>query len=104
MHRICRVAMCHNNYARTDPVYFQSETCSCMYFLRSGLLNYEAHSAQGASVLSFEPGEWLCEASLWTTWQHLGTLYAKFESALMLVDSIAFCREVRNHPDVAALV
>eukprot|EP00811_Abedinium_folium_P018071 NODE_2699_length_2163_cov_14.545187.p1 GENE.NODE_2699_length_2163_cov_14.545187~~NODE_2699_length_2163_cov_14.545187.p1 ORF type:complete len:592 (+),score=118.73 NODE_2699_length_2163_cov_14.545187:165-1940(+) len=47
---------------------------------------------------SFSSGEWLCEAALWMTYKHGGTLTAQGDSDVVLVDALKFHKVASRHP------
>jgi len=56
-----------------------------MLIVKSGRLMYRNELSDEETVLL--PGDWVCEASLWTQWVHCGELWAVKDSALLHIDS-----------------
>merc|ERR1712032_1545747 len=72
-----------------------------MCFVMSGRLTY----SQGASEhLKVAYGQWICEASLWTTWVHIGTLQAHTECRLLGIDATRFVNIMTTFPTLHANV
>jgi hypothetical protein len=90
--------MCHQatsvvHLSPGDVVFRDCETMTDldarMYWCMQGRLKYTQTLAPPAHM---EPGNWACEAVLWTTWMHCGTLQACSECNLLGLNS----RKVRN--------
>jgi hypothetical protein len=76
------------------------QTTPCMYFVRSGQLEYQKESqseeVDANSPETLDAGSWFCEPSLWTPWEHFGTMIAVRECDILVLSSEAFVRIVVN--------
>merc|ERR1712151_1366884 len=58
-----------------------------MYFVFSGRLRY---SKEGDRPKTWALGQWISEGVLWTQWVHFGTMSAKTDCCLVLLDAAHF--------------
>merc|ERR1712125_45128 len=65
-----------------------------MYFVVDGHL----HFLHGKCPAFLHPGDWACEASLWTDWLHCGELSAQTECTIVLLDAVQFQDTASCHP------
>eukprot|EP00928_Gymnodinium_smaydae_P013730 TRINITY_DN14987_c0_g1_i1.p1 TRINITY_DN14987_c0_g1~~TRINITY_DN14987_c0_g1_i1.p1 ORF type:complete len:908 (-),score=128.68 TRINITY_DN14987_c0_g1_i1:64-2787(-) len=57
--------------------------------------------ANGLGISHLDAGEWCCEASLWTSWTHLGTLVADTFSQVNFLHAKQFAEAITQHGIVA---
>lgn len=87
---LCHVAISPLPLLRGDIIFSENETPAHprMLFLTSvGMLTYHVNGEQ-PQVLS--GGQWMCEAVLWTTWVHCGTLVSEAHCKLLQLDAEKF--------------
>merc|ERR1712176_50081 len=76
------------------------ETCDRMFFVKSGHLRYNQEKERDAdnhdcddivgSTLYVSDQEWICEACLWTAWNHTGVMHADGMCSLIILDADKF--------------
>jgi len=49
-------------------------------------------------LVALKPGAWLCEAALWTAWDHIGGLICTRDATLLTLSDDAFYMVLRRHP------
>lgn len=90
MRHVCHDTLSQITLASRDLVFEEGEASlhQHMYFLTRGMCQYRQSSKSFAD--SVHIGEWACEAVLWTTWIHCGSMRAKDDSTLLAMDSVRF--------------
>jgi len=91
MRRICHVAVSEASLCRGDILFHGGEIPSLpsTYFCTYGKLRYSPNSTLHVEA-DMAPGEWACEAVLWTPWVHTGTLRASSECTFLLLNTQQF--------------
>merc|ERR1712232_313587 len=79
--------------ASQDVLFYRGVVTTHMYVIVSGRLGYER---PGANECIARPGDWMCEASLWTNWVSQGDLHVANECQLILVDNRRFGEAVET--------
>lgn len=103
MHRLCRTALQSHSLAYFDTVFDSGEAADRMYFFLVGGLTYTF--ADGNTLdPPIQVGEWICEATLWTSWRNMGELRAASESELLSIDASEFSLCVSNSANAWAVV
>jgi len=89
MKKVCHKAMSLLVVSNGDVLYMLGEVPSPprMFIVCSGELSY--HSSVGA-IAFLEAGQWISEATLWTTWTHQGMLKAVSDCRLCVLDATKF--------------
>mmetsp|Transcript_71258 Transcript_71258/g.196724 ORF Transcript_71258/g.196724 Transcript_71258/m.196724 type:complete len:915 (+) Transcript_71258:821-3565(+) len=89
MKKVCHAAMSQLLVSNGDVVFMLGEVPSPpqMFIVCSGELSY--HYVTGA-VAYVEAGQWISEATLWTSWTHQGMLKAASDCRLCLLDAQKF--------------
>lgn len=91
MVQICHNAVSHLALHRGDLLFSHGEMPPDeelrMFFLTTGRLNYMHHEKYPTSV---KAGAWACEAAIWTVWPYHGTMRAKADCSLTLLDACKF--------------
>lgn len=87
--RVCHNAMSISLVSGGDVIFYSSEIPSPprMYIVLSGSLRYVTPSGDRVTV---NEGEWVSEATLWTTWVHRGVLTAFRDCRLCILDAAKF--------------
>jgi len=88
--RICHVAVSRLSICRGDILFSIGEQPQfpAMYFIMNGRMQY---LSDGRSPEALTPdNKWASEPVLWTPWVHLGTLRARAECMLTLLDANQF--------------
>lgn len=96
--KVCYSALSSSTVFLGDVVFSQDETPDKpkMYFLLSG---YLAYLVDGLQVARLNKEKWACEAVLWTSWIHTGTLQAtNSEASYLNVDASAFQLILSKYP------
>lgn len=96
LRKICHEVVSSLSISNGDLLFSQGVTnVQHMYFLTIGKLLYvqteikdDMFMGQKRSFL--EVGDWACEAVLWTTWSHVGSMRAKSECKLSMLSSETF--------------
>jgi len=85
-HMICRNAVTTLKVRAGSILFNAGETAETpkMFFLASGEMDYAKAMGSSEDQL-ISPGAWICEASLWAAWIHLGTLRARTDCTLLVV-------------------
>lgn len=102
LQKACHTAVSLLSLSRGDTLFSQLEVpvCPRMFYVMEGSLQY---SQEGRQV-TVSGGSWMCEAALWTTWRHYGTLKAKSETQLLTLDATklqtVFCTFPTPHASV----
>jgi len=103
MRKVCHCATSMTQVALGDSIFQAGEIPAQpkLYILCSGTMQYVSHSG---AVTNLEAMQWISEATLWTTWTHLGVLTATSECRLVLIDALLFPTIVSQfeHNDVKA--
>jgi len=89
MKKVCHAAMSQLLVSTGDVVFMPGEA-PCppqMFILCSGEMSYHFMSGAMAFV---EAGQWLSEATLWTSWVHQGMLKAASDCRLCRLDALKF--------------
>lgn len=96
MRKVCHAAISSLSISNGDLLFSQGVTnVQHMYFLITGKLLYSQTQIRddifaGRKRTSVLVGDWACEAVLWTSWSHFGSMRAKTESQLMMLTSEVF--------------
>jgi CRP-like cAMP-binding protein len=100
MRKVCHIAMNVSHICTGDIVFEAGETPSPprMYIISSGLCQYLSITGQ---VKEIGQGSWVSEATLWTSWMHLGRLLAQTDTIILELDAKVFQEIVSQfeHPD-----
>lgn len=72
-----------------------------MIFITSGVLNYIYTEDMSPKMINVESCGWLCEATLWMSWIHRGTLVANTSCELAIIDASKF-HTIMSRQKVAA--
>mmetsp|Transcript_21923 Transcript_21923/g.55814 ORF Transcript_21923/g.55814 Transcript_21923/m.55814 type:complete len:410 (+) Transcript_21923:2-1231(+) len=104
LYRVCDKAVSSVGYAEQDTVFEKGDDGRKMYFVSSGFFTYCL--GDGCEDIRISKGDWISEASLWTTWEHRGKLSAVEAKAadLIEVDPQKLCEAVQIHPKPWKLV
>jgi len=88
MGKVCHCGISVKSLSKGDIVFSEGEIPAepKMLFPSEGVLQYE----KDAEYKDLQKGEWSSEATLWTHWMHRGTLRAKQESRVLLLDAVTF--------------
>lgn len=92
MKQVCHTAVSQLSLMRGDLLFSEGEIPPIphMYMCFSGRLFYHRLSDQTGLADSLLVGEWACESVLWTPWVHCGTMRAKADCTLIVLDAEAF--------------
>mmetsp|Transcript_53286 Transcript_53286/g.84570 ORF Transcript_53286/g.84570 Transcript_53286/m.84570 type:complete len:194 (+) Transcript_53286:2-583(+) len=82
LRKLCDTAVSSTHLASSDVLFSVGGRCAQMYFLTTGLLNYDPQR-KGCVAVPVYKGLWCCEAVLWTRWVHRGSMKAKLECELI---------------------
>jgi len=95
MKRVCHQAMSQLLVSTGDVIFMLGEVPSPprMFVICSGELSY--YPVNGA-VTTVEAGQWLSEATLWTSWTHQGMLKAASDCRLCLLNANKFQELAEN--------
>lgn len=96
----CHQAAAHEIYGTTDELFSFHAQASRMLFIVKGIAEYYEgpHGLKKGCSYDFRDGTWLCEASLWLRYLHLGRLIAKDETDVVCVDGAKFREVIVNRP------
>eukprot|EP00930_Biecheleria_cincta_P000731 TRINITY_DN10173_c0_g1_i1.p1 TRINITY_DN10173_c0_g1~~TRINITY_DN10173_c0_g1_i1.p1 ORF type:complete len:1006 (-),score=195.78 TRINITY_DN10173_c0_g1_i1:279-3242(-) len=87
-----------------DILFENGDEAIAMYYLDQGLLAYkQAKSLQNCLQLPKGPrevhkGTWICEAALWTRWQHVGTMEAVNQSQVLAITPQMILGALQEYP------
>jgi len=99
---ICVEAMIFQILRPMDDLFVSGSTSHHAFYLVRGSLAYHQDpntSLVGARTLSNVPEEsWICEAALWTEWQHVGTASAHEPCQLMSVHAHSLMASLGKNP------
>mmetsp|Transcript_123659 Transcript_123659/g.217864 ORF Transcript_123659/g.217864 Transcript_123659/m.217864 type:complete len:443 (+) Transcript_123659:2-1330(+) len=97
MHAVCNEAISKLSLMKGDTIFHEGEVShtAVMYFVIEGRLVYK----QDSERFSVFPADWACEANLWTSWVHVGTLRCKTECDLLILNAEAFQKVCASDPD-----
>lgn len=84
-----------------DMLFSVNQETSVAYFVVHGRLCY---LRRGYPLEYAGRGDWLCEATLWTSWTPYGALLAKKEASCLTLDAAEFQRIYRHVPECAILL
>jgi len=89
MGRVCHKALSRLTLSRGDVLYNTGEVAPnpAMYFVISGKMRYICHND---SIVICQAGDWSSEAALWVNWAHCGTMGAKTDCVLLVLDAEKF--------------
>eukprot|EP00747_Dinoflagellata_sp_TGD_P060378 gnl/TRDRNA2_/TRDRNA2_152012_c1_seq1.p1 gnl/TRDRNA2_/TRDRNA2_152012_c1~~gnl/TRDRNA2_/TRDRNA2_152012_c1_seq1.p1 ORF type:complete len:226 (-),score=37.64 gnl/TRDRNA2_/TRDRNA2_152012_c1_seq1:184-837(-) len=89
MRRICHYAMSTLLLSRGDLLFSKGEvpTEPKMYFMWKGSVEYDCPWNDDSLL---HPTDWVAEPTLWTQWQHRGTLTAVGDAKLAVLDAKTF--------------
>jgi len=86
--RLCHQAVSEIRVSTEHTIFIKGEQATGMYFVTGGELEYWRSAL--VDPIPIQTGDWLSEVALWVSWRHCGTLAAKCQSDLMLVDTDMF--------------
>jgi len=86
MRQVCRLALKSHSLASEDVMFGFGEKAERMYFVVSGILSYTKRTGHKLKPPVTEK-DWVSEATLWTSWRHMGELRANQKSDLVSVDA-----------------
>lgn len=97
MHAVCNEAVFKRALMQGDTAFHEGEMAAIpmMYFVVQGRLVYK----QDLESFSVFPSDWACEANLWTSWLHVGTLRCKTQATLLLLNAEIFQAVCGRFPD-----
>jgi hypothetical protein len=75
-----------------DVVFFTGEPAHAMMGLSFGALEYKRK--RDVESIPVGHGSWFSEATLWTTWSHVGDMRTKTVCTLVAIDAMAFIKNV----------
>jgi hypothetical protein len=83
IHQLCHTAISEMSFSQDDVLFSRGDISSCpkMLFVTGGELAY--FSQEMSRPHRVMPGDWACEAALWTEWIHHGQLLAKSSCGLV---------------------
>jgi len=98
MGKVCHSAASLQSFSSGDEVFKDYETpvCPQMFFVTRGRLEYIMDGVP--DPVPIKPGEWVCEAVLWTAWMHAGTLRAVTDCTLVALNAERFQKIVSAFP------
>merc|ERR1712176_932459 len=87
--RLCHVAVSSFALDIGDILFSDLEVPHVprMYFVESGVFDYECEQLP---LERAEHGDWMCEAVLWTSWSHCGTMRAMSRISLLGIEAQRF--------------
>jgi len=89
MQKVCNTALQLVVLSEGDVLFSPGETAHAMYFVKQGVLLYTRVTADGDREKErLDKKCWFCEAVLWTSWVHQGTMRATDDSDLLALDSV----------------
>mmetsp|Transcript_78874 Transcript_78874/g.189323 ORF Transcript_78874/g.189323 Transcript_78874/m.189323 type:complete len:811 (+) Transcript_78874:26-2458(+) len=86
--RLCHQAVSEIRVSTEHTIFIKGEQATGMYFVTGGELEYWRSALM--DPIPIQTSDWLSEVALWVSWRHCGTLAAKCQSDLMLVDTDMF--------------
>eukprot|EP00927_Polykrikos_kofoidii_P015056 TRINITY_DN16687_c0_g1_i1.p1 TRINITY_DN16687_c0_g1~~TRINITY_DN16687_c0_g1_i1.p1 ORF type:complete len:877 (-),score=125.33 TRINITY_DN16687_c0_g1_i1:15-2645(-) len=95
MRRICHFATTMGFVNSDHSIFFSGEIATepRMYIVAAGMLDYED---MDGDITPLMRGDWASEASLWTDWMHRGTLTARTDAKVAMIDTSLFGQAVIN--------
>lgn len=89
MRQVCHTAVSRVQISAGDTLFSSGEVSLVpqVYFVLEGNLRYMHHTGQKEKV---EQGHWASEGSLWTPWCHKGSMFAKADCILLILDAKKF--------------
>mmetsp|Transcript_8043 Transcript_8043/g.15026 ORF Transcript_8043/g.15026 Transcript_8043/m.15026 type:complete len:1104 (+) Transcript_8043:76-3387(+) len=97
MRKVCHMAVSVLSLHPGDVLFRDLEvpTHRRMFFVINGGLVYK-HGQNSTTYV--EKGDWMCEAILWTTWTHCGTVKAYTETQLLVLEAEKFQDTISTFP------
>jgi len=83
---LCLEAISVVSWCCRDVVFTAGQESAGMYFIKRGALEYSLPRERKTR----KPQHWFCEAALWSSWRHTGTLRATEDCEIMIVDADKF--------------
>jgi len=102
MRALCKSLTAGLSTSAGDIVFSEFTKSESLIFLKQGSLLYCNKYQKGLGDTGVEAGQWCSEASLWTSWEHVGWLQARTNSELLLVSAASFVQVVREHSRIAS--
>jgi len=96
MQKLCCVAVKRKCFSRGDVLFGAGQKASEMIFPLDGHLIYTP-KREGYAQVAVTKGHWCCEAVLWCSWVHHGSLRAKIETEVIAMDASKFREVVTEH-------
>jgi len=100
---LCRSAITSFELSPSDAMFAAGDPATAMYFITRGKMVY-CLQADDVDPELVEMGDWCSEASLWTTWIHVGKLQAKHLAEVIAVSAQHFRTEVHKFPALIAFI
>lgn len=98
-----------------DVLFTAGLSCDRMFFVDSGVLGYTRNSVTQSSQskdslstvsensIQLVGRQWCCEAALWTSWVHVGTLRAATMCDIVYLDALKFSQATLGYETVCSL-
>mmetsp|Transcript_32394 Transcript_32394/g.86934 ORF Transcript_32394/g.86934 Transcript_32394/m.86934 type:complete len:722 (-) Transcript_32394:101-2266(-) len=104
---LCQFALKELPLSHLDVLFDMGGAATAMYWLRVGGMRYDLKGTRKYAPIPFNVGHWCSEQALWTTWEHAGSMTAKGECEVLVLDAKqfredmlllpAFATELRNY-------
>eukprot|EP00927_Polykrikos_kofoidii_P016925 TRINITY_DN17688_c1_g1_i1.p1 TRINITY_DN17688_c1_g1~~TRINITY_DN17688_c1_g1_i1.p1 ORF type:complete len:894 (+),score=112.25 TRINITY_DN17688_c1_g1_i1:127-2808(+) len=117
---LCSHAFKEIDVNQSEMIFNSGDPCTCMIFIRQGEFSYSQpmestgncspptaskgleHGLDEVRQVScmkedVVPGQWLCEASLWTRWENQGDLQSIADSTVLVLQMESFVIEIQSH-------
>jgi len=104
---LCEAAVSLAFVPNRDVVFMPGALAEQAYYVMRGRLRY-TQVPESSMVLQdmqteVQQGVWLCEAALWTDWEHVGMLEARVSCQLLSVNATGLLRVLQRHATVSAM-
>lgn len=100
--RLCHEAISFTPLASRDMLFQPRTLASAAYVLMSGTIQYRQDPSSSKELLpttvDVGAGTWLCEASLWCEWTHMGASEATTGCKCMALNVVTFPKVVADSP------
>jgi len=92
MWKVCHVAVKPRLLSQGDVLFTDGQLCEKqhMFFIRSGSLEYVMMVDEKPEREILTVGQYVCEAAMWCSWMHYGSLTAKTGVQLLILDGLLF--------------
>lgn len=104
---LCQFALKELPLSHLDVLFDMGGAATAMYWLRVGGMRYDLKGTRKYAPIPFNVGHWCSEQALWTTWEHAGSMTAKGECEVLILDAKqfredmlllpAFAKDVKNY-------